>query len=82
MSHRDVDGPVSESLAKCGVVIIGHGSTASALLDAARQVIPGDGLADARHPPMDAIAEPDLAGGRIEHEVRVVTAGAGEIVHA
>ena len=34
------------SLAKCGVVLIGHGSTASALLDAARQIIPGEGLAD------------------------------------
>lgn len=32
--------------AKCGIVIIGHGSTASALLEAARALVPGDGLAD------------------------------------
>ena len=67
MSHRDVDGPVSESLAKCGVVIIGHGSTASALLDAACQVIPGDGLAD-------AIAIDAGAGRTPEFEARVVAA--------
>lgn len=33
--------------AKCGVVLIGHGSTASALLDAVKAIVPGDGLADA-----------------------------------
>lgn len=32
--------------AKCGVVVIGHGSTATALLAAARDIVPGDGLAD------------------------------------
>jgi mannose PTS system EIIA component len=36
----------SQSGAKCGVVLIGHGHTPSALLEAARAIIPGDGLAD------------------------------------
>ncbi|MFO7562532.1 MAG: hypothetical protein R6X02_07800 [Enhygromyxa sp.] len=31
--------------AKCGVVLIGHGHTPTALLEAARAIIPGDGLA-------------------------------------
>jgi PTS system mannose-specific IIA component len=44
MSPVDVDG--SLAAAKCGIVIIGHGSTATTLLEAARQLIPGDGLAD------------------------------------
>jgi mannose PTS system EIIA component len=33
------------SLARCGVVLIGHGDTASGLLEAARAIIGGDGLA-------------------------------------
>ena len=32
--------------AKCGIVVIGHGKTASVLLAAARSIIPGEGLAD------------------------------------
>jgi mannose PTS system EIIA component len=39
-------GTVVLDTAKCGVVLIGHGNTASALLDAARAIIPGEGLAD------------------------------------
>ena len=39
-------GTVVLDTAKCGVVLIGHGNTASALLEAARAIIPGDGLAD------------------------------------
>lgn len=39
-------GSVVLDTAKCGVVLIGHGNTASALLEAARAIIPGDGLAD------------------------------------
>lgn len=35
-----------DTTAKCGVVLIGHGNSASALLEAARAIIPGDGLAD------------------------------------
>ncbi|HVI00528.1 MAG TPA: hypothetical protein VM869_17545 [Enhygromyxa sp.] len=35
-----------DSAAKCGVVLISHGHTATALLEAARAIIPGDGLAD------------------------------------
>jgi len=35
-----------DTTTKCGVVLIGHGQTASALLTAVRQIIPGDGLAD------------------------------------
>lgn len=36
----------SNTNAKCGVVLIGHGHTPSALLEAARAIVPGDGLAD------------------------------------
>jgi mannose PTS system EIIA component len=36
----------SMTAAKCGVVLIGHGHTPSALLEAARAIIPGEGLAD------------------------------------
>jgi PTS system mannose-specific IIA component len=36
----------SDTQAKCGVVLIGHGRTATALLEAARAIIPGEGLAD------------------------------------
>jgi mannose/fructose-specific phosphotransferase system component IIA len=36
----------SNTTAKCGVVLISHGHTATALLEAARAIIPGDGLAD------------------------------------
>jgi PTS system mannose-specific IIA component len=32
--------------AKCGIVLIGHGNTASALLEAARAIVPGRGLDD------------------------------------
>lgn len=35
-----------DATAKCGVVLIGHGHTPSALLEAARAIVPGDGLAD------------------------------------
>lgn len=41
-------GPSSSphSGSKCGIVLIGHGNTATALLAAARAIIPGDGLDD------------------------------------
>jgi mannose/fructose-specific phosphotransferase system component IIA len=35
-----------DTTAKCGVVLIGHGNTASALLEAARAIVPTHGLAD------------------------------------
>lgn len=35
-----------DTTAKCGVVLISHGNTATALLEAARAIISGDGLAD------------------------------------
>ena len=36
----------SNTTAKCGVVLISHGHTATALLEAARAIVPGEGLAD------------------------------------
>ncbi len=45
-STGDSSGRVIISEAKCGIVLIGHGSTASSMLDAARTIIPGEGLAD------------------------------------
>ncbi|MFV8753306.1 PTS sugar transporter subunit IIA [Nannocystaceae bacterium ST9] len=62
-----MDGQFDGRLAKCGIVIIGHGNTATALLDAARQLIPGEGLAD-------AIAIDAGAGKTPEFEARVVAA--------
>ncbi len=59
--------PAENLLAKCGIVIIGHGSTATALLEAARQLIPGEGLAN-------AIAIDAGAGRTPEFEARVVAA--------
>ena len=38
--------PGLDAGAKCGVVLIGHGKTATALLAAARDIIPGEGLED------------------------------------
>lgn len=38
--------PREDAEAKCGIVLIGHGTTATALLEAARNIIPGEGLAD------------------------------------
>jgi PTS system mannose-specific IIA component len=64
MSPSDVDVTMSTSLAKCGVVIIGHGNTASGLLEAARMLIPGEGLAD-------AVAIDAGAGRTAELEARV-----------
>jgi PTS system mannose-specific IIA component len=71
MSPVDVDGTLVSAgprlLAKCGIVIIGHGNTASTLLDAARQLIPGEGLAD-------VIAIDAGAGKTPELEARVLAA--------
>lgn len=69
MSPVDVDGPIliPAASAKCGIVIIGHGNTATTLLDAARQLIPGDGL-------LGAVAIDAGAGRTPELEARVVAA--------
>jgi PTS system mannose-specific IIA component len=45
-SPHPTAGGRSDTTAKCGVVLIGHGRTATALLEAARAIIPGEGLAD------------------------------------
>ncbi|NVB40122.1 hypothetical protein G6O69_19910 [Pseudenhygromyxa sp. WMMC2535] len=39
-------GTSERSEAKCGVILIGHGSTATALLEAAKMIVPGEGLAE------------------------------------
>jgi len=41
------DGQGVNATAKCGVVLIGHGSSATALLEAVKAIVAGDGLADA-----------------------------------
>lgn len=52
---------------KCGVVLIGHGNTATSMLTAARAIVPGEGLAD-------VIAIDAGAGKTPELEARVVAA--------
>ncbi|PRQ03264.1 PTS system fructose IIA component [Enhygromyxa salina] len=55
--------PSDSSAAKCGIVLIGHGNTASALLAAARDIIPGDGLADIIAIDAGAGQTPELRAG-------------------
>lgn len=53
--------------AKCGIVLIGHGNTASALLAAARAIVPGEGL--------DDVVAIDAGSGQTEElRVRVLAA--------
>lgn len=69
------------SLAKCGVVIIGHGTTATALLDAARQLIPGEGLADVIAIDAGAGRTPDLEA-RVVAAIDMVDEGRGILLIA
>ena len=64
-------GTTSTTSAKCGVVLIGHGQTATALLTAARTIIPGDGLAD--------IVALDAGAGQTPELRAKVCAAVGEV---
>lgn len=71
----------SVSGAKCGVVLIGHGETASALLEAARKILPGDGLDDIVALDAGAGQTPEFTE-RIHKAVETVDEGRGVLLIA
>ena len=70
----------ADSAAKCGIVLIGHGNTASALLAAARSLIPGEGLADIVAIDAGVGQTPELTARVCEAIERVEEAPLGETV--
>lgn len=78
--QRDMELEPSSS-AKCGVVLIGHGRTATALLDAARDIIPGEGLADVLA--IDAgLGQTDELSARVCAAIEQVDEGQGVLIIA
>ena len=71
----------ADSAAKCGIVLIGHGNTASALLAAARSLIPGEGLADVVAIDAGVGQTPELTA-RVCEAIERVDAGRGILLVA